>query len=199
LKVFKNAQLPEASEKVDEKEVVLDDDEDARDMALFRHSITTETPTSSDGAALTAEPSIALPEQRFGAQDYEPSSSTNILPSHLQSRAGVAHIRHLSIAPAYASKAGVVSHILDLAVRSTFTTTAEVDKLVMVVSTKLDKGLRRAALRQGFKVVGKVTPSMENPDMTQTTDTIEKLLKSVWPLSFTNEVLLLDKSAWQSR
>lgn len=185
LKVLPEAQLPDAAEKTDEKEVDLDTDEDARDMALFRHSRTTEDEAKARDAASEAPAQIALgashagasestaqpSPRRFSDQDYEPVG--NLLsassPTKVEQKESVVEIRHLTIAPTYRAGRGVQGQILDLALRTVFGATGASNQssssasssdtpsgVVLVVNRSTEKDLRKLALQRGFRRIATV-------------------------------------------
>ena len=194
--MVETAQLPGEEAKVEEKDVVITEDEDSRDMALFRHS------TTSGAVASNGDPSPMLSDHAFTAEDFEPVGSSSLIPSSSASSKTIAQLRHLCISQQYGEMAKVDGYLLKMAINAAFsqsTAISAVEELVLCLDANLDKSLRAAALDNGFKIVGSAALDiksgvniLEKSGKLQRMGYImETILYTVWPLSFTQEILIL--------
>ena len=163
-------------------------------------------------------------EAAFPASAYQPTGSTDVLPASLGASQGqIAHLRHTSISSNFKSASTastkatkgamalnqISTYVLTLAVEAAFSASAgqadksgkaRIQKLVIELDAKLEKGLRMAALDRGFRIIGTSRPVEDLLTREQRTGwrgMIEKALCSIWPLDFSKEVLVLDRSTWE--
>ena len=177
--------------------MLIAEDEDSRDMALFRHSTTVSTRTNGD-----SDPKGVLPDQTLSADDLEPVGTSSILPASSSASRSTAHLRHLCVSEHFREMAKVDGYLLKMSINAAFsqsTANSAVDEIMLCLDPSLDKGLRSAALDSGFKIVGSTKLDIKSDikdaaamgRLHKIGDILEALLRRIWPLSFTQEILLL--------
>lgn len=185
--------MPKPAE-VDEKAVVLADEEDTeQDLALFRDSAQMPAPPVDDGY-------VPLSDEVLGSAAPGPLLRK---PSNIEA-SSACQIRHMTIGPSFRKTAQVDSYILDLAVHSALGTSAKAptrfSQVVLVLDPKLDKAMRAQALNRGFRIAGRVGLEESIQDsQSKPVGRLEGLLRSVWPVSFEQEVLLLNRRDWEKQ
>jgi hypothetical protein len=211
--------LEEPAAKVEQKEVVQADDEDARDMALFRHSNTNEalTQPTENGAIVQAIQDLpteaaktSLYSRQLEAGDFEAAGTKDVLSSISSSNSQVAELRHCCVSDTFKSIPRVEDYLIKMAINAALSKTTAVDavdQILLLVEPKTQKALRSAALSNGFKIM-KSLP-LESKSQTEDIkldlwkspllDTLEGMMGKVWPIELSQEVLLLDRGSADKR
>ena len=180
-----------------------DDEEDERDLELFRQSGAMAAPSQP----ATVHP--ILPPEIIASAPSADIAFRSLSETDLQS---ACHIRHLAIAPSFRQSTEVDAYILDLAVHAALGSSAAVatrfDSVLLMLDPKLDKALRAAALNRGFRIIDSVPlrkweaagdgeVEEENRVGSKSWSWLWMAMAAVWPLSFRMEVLRLQRSDWE--
>ena len=175
-----------------------DDEEDERDLELFRQSGAMAAPSQP----ATVHP--ILPPEIIASAPSADIAFRSLSETDLQS---ACHIRHLAIAPSFRQSTEVDAYILDLAVHAALGSSAAVatrfDSVLLVLDPKLDKALRAAALNRGFQIIESVPlrrwEAAGDEVGSKSWSWLWAALAAVWPLSFRVEVLRLQRNKWEKQ
>lgn len=220
---MQDAEFPEEEAAIVEREVEMADDEDVRNLALFRHSGAAFT-TEVENKAPIEQPLNSLYAREFVADELRPIGNNRVLPmlasisesssdgnnnsckgATLDKGSNVAQLRHLSISENFSKTPDVEGYVLKMAINAAFSSSTAssgpLDSLVLLVHPQLQKKLRAAALGNGFRIAGTVpldsksqTDDLKDaPRSWRIGKFFESLAERLWPVSFADEVLVLDR------
>ena len=199
----------------------------AEDVAFISSITKAKEENSASASDTWASTKPIFPASAYEAlpQSFLPPSLISSLQEDSQSGTSttshIVHLRHFSVSPTFkttnAAAGGMAldkisAYVLTLAVEAAFSASAgqafsesktaqaqpRIDRLLISLDPKLDKALRSAALDSGFRIVATTpAPKAMFAGRSGLKGFAEAALQQVWPLSFSQEYLLLDRMTWE--